>query len=379
MKGPADRVSSRQRLRRLGSERAHRRARSADPWPRLPRRRTVGRRRDGRNRHDRALDAVGRPDRQRHRLGHHDRLARFGVPAKPGALHRLGRRRVTPARSSRSSDAVTRPTGPGRPPHTRRSRPTAPSRSYGGPITSAVSRSGRSSRARRACERAGASPTVTVTVYRSARATLYGPGFYGKRTACGVKLTRSTIGLANRTLRCGEHVSVYYQGRTLSVPVIDRGPYANGADFDLTMATGRALGIAGTEQIGAVSLPQRARVARLSAAGPPHGPRRRRALAGLGPAAQRRLSPWSAAVNADTLGRGGQPGPARRCRSAPRCLSRPRRARPRRCSPSAAPRARPAPFGPSPPCARPSACAPALLVSRAMIHARAFDSQARMS
>jgi rare lipoprotein A (peptidoglycan hydrolase) len=102
---------------------------------------------------------------------------------------------------------------------------------------------------------AGASPTVTVTVYRVATATLYGPGFYGKRTACGVKLTRSTIGLANRTLRCGEHVSVYYQGRTLSVPVIDRGPYANGADFDLTMATGRAMGITGTARIGAVSLP----------------------------------------------------------------------------------------------------------------------------
>jgi hypothetical protein len=102
---------------------------------------------------------------------------------------------------------------------------------------------------------AGASPTVTVTVYRVATATQYGPGFYGKSTACGVKLTRNTIGLANRTLRCGEHVSVYYQGRTLSVPVIDRGPYANGADFDLTMATGRALGIGGTARIGAVSLP----------------------------------------------------------------------------------------------------------------------------
>src|SRR5690348_8236303 len=52
---------------------------------------------------------------------------------------------------------------------------------------------------------ASASPTVTVTVYRVATATQYGPGFYGRRTACGVKLTRSTIGLANRTLRCGEH------------------------------------------------------------------------------------------------------------------------------------------------------------------------------
>lgn len=102
---------------------------------------------------------------------------------------------------------------------------------------------------------AGASPIVTVTVYRAATATLYGPGFYGKHTACGVKLTRHTIGLANRTLRCGERVSIYYRGRTLSVPVIDRGPYANGADFDLTMATGSTLGIDGTSQIGAVSLP----------------------------------------------------------------------------------------------------------------------------
>ena len=38
------------------------------------------------------------------------------------------------------------------------------------------------------------------------------------------------------------------------VPVIDRGPYANHADWDLTEATGRALGIDGTATIGAVSL-----------------------------------------------------------------------------------------------------------------------------
>ncbi len=40
------------------------------------------------------------------------------------------------------------------------------------------------------------------------------------------------------------------------VPVIDRGPYANHADWDLTMATGKALGVTGTAKIGAVSLPQ---------------------------------------------------------------------------------------------------------------------------
>ena len=37
------------------------------------------------------------------------------------------------------------------------------------------------------------------------------------------RLRRGTIGLANRTLRCGESVAIYYQGRTLIVPVIDRG------------------------------------------------------------------------------------------------------------------------------------------------------------
>jgi rare lipoprotein A len=89
-----------------------------------------------------------------------------------------------------------------------------------------------------------------------ATATLYGPGFYGRRTACGVVLRRSTIGVAHRWLPCGTPVAIYYDGRMLIVPVIDRGPYANGANWDLTMATGRALGLAGTASIGAVSLPR---------------------------------------------------------------------------------------------------------------------------
>jgi hypothetical protein len=102
---------------------------------------------------------------------------------------------------------------------------------------------------------AAVAPTITVTVYRPSLATLYGPGFWNRRTACGQVLKRSTIGVASRTLKCGEKVAVYYRGRTLIVPVIDRGPYANGADWDLTMATGSALGITGTATIGAVSLP----------------------------------------------------------------------------------------------------------------------------
>jgi hypothetical protein len=102
---------------------------------------------------------------------------------------------------------------------------------------------------------APASPSLTVTVYRPAIATQYGPGFYGQRTACGQILRKGTLGVANRTLKCGTPVAILWHGRTIVVPVIDRGPYANHADWDLTEATGRALGIAGTATIGAVSVP----------------------------------------------------------------------------------------------------------------------------
>jgi rare lipoprotein A len=102
---------------------------------------------------------------------------------------------------------------------------------------------------------AASAPSVSVTLYRRSIATLYGPGFYGQRTACGVILRRRTIGMANRTLKCGTEVQVYYSGRVMTVPVIDRGPYAHNANWDLTMATGRALGMQGTSVIGAASMP----------------------------------------------------------------------------------------------------------------------------
>ena len=102
---------------------------------------------------------------------------------------------------------------------------------------------------------ASASPTVTTIVYRPAIATEYGPGLYGNMTACGEVLRRGTLGTANRTLPCGTLVALYYRGRTMIVRVIDRGPYANGADWDLTEATGRALGVPGIATVGAVSLP----------------------------------------------------------------------------------------------------------------------------
>jgi rare lipoprotein A (peptidoglycan hydrolase) len=102
---------------------------------------------------------------------------------------------------------------------------------------------------------AAAAPTVSLTIYKRSTATLYGPGFYGHRTACGQILRRRTIGVASRTLKCGTPVQIYYQGRVMTVPVIDRGPYAHNANWDLTMAAGRAIGMLETEVIGAAAVP----------------------------------------------------------------------------------------------------------------------------
>jgi rare lipoprotein A len=100
-----------------------------------------------------------------------------------------------------------------------------------------------------------APPSVSVTVYRRSIATLYGPGFWGHKTACNVTLRRRTIGVANRTLPCGTQVQIYYQGNVMTVPVIDRGPYAHNANWDITMAAARALGMKGTATIGAAAFP----------------------------------------------------------------------------------------------------------------------------
>jgi rare lipoprotein A (peptidoglycan hydrolase) len=99
---------------------------------------------------------------------------------------------------------------------------------------------------------ASALPSSSVTVFRSTLATWFGPGFYGHRTACGQVLTHRLLGVANRTLPCGTKVSLLYLGRTITVPVVDRGPFAHGASYDLTAATAQALGVTTTSRIGVV-------------------------------------------------------------------------------------------------------------------------------
>jgi hypothetical protein len=106
-------------------------------------------------------------------------------------------------------------------------------------------------------ETGGASPTapggaggdLAFTALRSAGATWYGPGLYGRHTACGQLLQPQTVGVANRELPCGTAVKFVYRGHQLVTTVIDRGPYSSGNDWDLTNGARRALSFEGAGTI----------------------------------------------------------------------------------------------------------------------------------
>jgi rare lipoprotein A len=89
-----------------------------------------------------------------------------------------------------------------------------------------------------------------LNVYRLAEASWYGGG---GSLACGGSLTSSTMGVANKTLPCGTLITLRYGGRTVRVPVVDRGPYVAGREFDLTEATKDALGFEGVGQVWSTS------------------------------------------------------------------------------------------------------------------------------
>src|SRR5262245_9136542 len=90
---------------------------------------------------------------------------------------------------------------------------------------------------------------IAFAAFRSGGATWYGPGFYGKQTACGQTLRPGTLGVAHRSLPCGTTVKFVYGGRQVVTRVIDRGPYARGVSWDLTNGTREALGFESSGRI----------------------------------------------------------------------------------------------------------------------------------
>ncbi len=87
---------------------------------------------------------------------------------------------------------------------------------------------------------------LAFSPWHFAGATWYGPGLYGRHTACGQTLRPGTLGVAHRSLPCGTAVKFFFHGHQIVTRVIDRGPYSKGNSWDLTSAAAKALDFSST-------------------------------------------------------------------------------------------------------------------------------------
>ena len=81
-------------------------------------------------------------------------------------------------------------------------------------------------------------------VYKeTGEASFYGPGFHGKETASGETFNQNELTAAHPKLPLGSEVEVknLENGKTVTVEINDRGPYAKGRDIDLSKAAAKQL------------------------------------------------------------------------------------------------------------------------------------------
>jgi rare lipoprotein A len=86
---------------------------------------------------------------------------------------------------------------------------------------------------------------------QSGRASWYGPGFHGKKTASGECFNTRALTAAHRSLPFGTKVLVTNErtGRSVVVRINDRGPFAHGRVIDLSKAAAQAVGISGVGKV----------------------------------------------------------------------------------------------------------------------------------
>lgn len=93
------------------------------------------------------------------------------------------------------------------------------------------------------------------------RASWYGPGFHGRRTASGERFDQHALTLASRHLPFGTRVRVVNlkTGRSAVGRVNDRGPFHPGRGADLSRALARRIGMNGTARVRLEILPRGAK------------------------------------------------------------------------------------------------------------------------
>ncbi|MDY0081811.1 MAG: septal ring lytic transglycosylase RlpA family protein [Ignavibacteriaceae bacterium] len=77
------------------------------------------------------------------------------------------------------------------------------------------------------------------------KASWYGPGFHGKRTANGEVYDQMSFTAAHKSLKFGTLLKITNpkNGKSVIIRINDRGPYITGRDLDLSKAAALELGL----------------------------------------------------------------------------------------------------------------------------------------
>lgn len=87
--------------------------------------------------------------------------------------------------------------------------------------------------------------------FQVGRASWYGGGFNGKRTASGSRFNENEFTAAHKTLPLGSWIRVtnLQNQRTTVVRITDRGPFVPNMMLDLSLAAARRLGFSGLAKV----------------------------------------------------------------------------------------------------------------------------------
>lgn len=89
------------------------------------------------------------------------------------------------------------------------------------------------------------------------KASWYGPGLHGRKTASGERFNQNRLTAAHPRLPLGSRARVtnLKNGKTVEVTINDRGPHRRGRIIDLSRAAARQLSIAGVANVRVEALP----------------------------------------------------------------------------------------------------------------------------
>ena len=88
------------------------------------------------------------------------------------------------------------------------------------------------------------------------KASWYGPGFHGKKTASGQRFNQDALTAAHPRLPMGTRAKItnLHNGREVEVTINDRGPHGGGRIIDLSRAAARELGMGGSARVSIVAV-----------------------------------------------------------------------------------------------------------------------------